>query len=184
MKILISLAMVVSLIFILGCGLIDRAVNKAVDSVAPSGGQAAELWPDVPPMDGLTKVDIELPLPIRLIIQAATKQTMSEAGDQNGSMEFIAFNTTKAAKDVTDFYTIERMKEAGWNAPDAPGCTGNTTDEQSKEVGAFCLFGKQEGDTATMLFVVVAQGDQSQQTNVFYTRVMGDAAKLSHGSSN
>ncbi|MFN8455804.1 MAG: hypothetical protein U0401_14250 [Anaerolineae bacterium] len=184
MKILITVAMVLGLIFTLGCGLIDQALNKAVDSVAPSGGQAAELWPDVPPMEGLTKVDIELPLPVRLIIQAAMQQTMSEAGDKNGSMEFIAFNTSQTAKDVTDFYTIERMKEAGWNAPSAPGCAGNTANDQSKDAGSFCLFGKQEGNTANMLFVVITQGDKSDQTNVFYIRVVGDADKLNQGSSN
>lgn len=184
MKKLIVLAMMLSLVFILGCGLIDRVVNKAVDSVAPSGGQAAELWPDVPSMEGLTKVDIELPLPVRLIIQAAMQQTMSEAGDKNGSMEFIAFNTNKTAKDVTDFYTTERMKEAGWNLPNAPGCSGNTADEQSKDVGSFCLFGKQEGNTANMLFVVITQSDKADQTNVFYIRVVGDADKLNKGSGS
>lgn len=162
----------------LGCGLIDSVVNK----VAPSGNVAADLWSDVPRMEGMTKSDIEMPLPLRLIAQAASQGIMTEAGDSAGSMEFVAFTTDKSPTDVTAFYTVEQMQGAGWNVKDMPGCTSSqdvAQDEKAAvDVGAMCLFAREEGDKGTLLVLLAAQDEQSKQTQLFFTRIAGSISKL------
>lgn len=172
-----ALSLLVAVLAVLGCGLVDSVVNK----VAPAGNVAADLWPDVPRMDGLTKTDIEMPLPLRLIAQAASQGIMTEAGDSSGSMEFVAFTTDKAATDVTAFYSVEQMQGAGWNIKDMPGCTSSSdtsNDQATANVGAMCLFGKEEGDKGTLLVILAAQDDKSQQTQLFFTRIVGSISKL------
>src|SRR5436190_16434323 len=70
----------------------------------PTAGTVSSLWPDVPPFAGATKADLEIPLGARLAIRAAMQ----------GKINFIAFNTTKSAQEVQDFYSKQRMQAAGW----------------------------------------------------------------------
>src|SRR5712692_5909524 len=81
----------------------------------PSAGTVSSLWPDVPPFEGATKADLEIPLAARLIIRTV----------MNGKINFIAFSTSKSAQEVQDFYSNERMKAAGWT-PNEKGCIGDT----------------------------------------------------------
>lgn len=172
-----TLSLFVAVLATLGCGLIDSVVNK----VAPSGNVAADLWPDVPRLEGMTKTDIEMPLPLRLIAQAATQGIMTEAGDSSGSMEFVAFTTDKSPTDVSAFYTAEQMQGAGWNGKDMPGCTTSTdtsNNEAPSDVGVMCLFAKEEGDKGTLLVILATQDDKSKQTQLFFTRIVGSISKL------
>ena len=123
-----------------------------------NAGTVSELWPDVPPFQGATKTEIEIPLGMRLLIRGMTQ----------GKVNFISFRTDKPAQEVKDFYSIERMKAAGWIANDK-GCTGDT--EDTKNHGAVCLFSKKNNGKDEALAIIVAQDEKQPDTNIFYARV-------------
>lgn len=123
-----------------------------------SAGTVSSLWPDVPPFEGATKADIEIPLFARLAIRTAMQ----------GKLNFIAFTTNKSAQEVQNFYSNERMKSAGW-LPGDKGCIGDTEGEKSQ--GVACLFTRKDGVKQEGLAIVVAQDKKTQQTDIFYARV-------------
>lgn len=123
-----------------------------------SAGTVSELWPDVPPFQGATKAELEIPLGVRLLLR----------GMSQGKVNFISFRTDKPAQEVKDFYSVERMKAAGWSANDK-GCTGDT--EDSKNHGAVCLFSRKDGSKEEGLAIIVAQDEKLPETNIFYARI-------------
>ncbi len=123
-----------------------------------SAGTVSELWPDVPPFQGATKAELEIPLGVRLLLR----------GMSQGKVNFISFRTDKPAQEVKDFYSVERMKAAGWSANDK-GCTGDT--EDSKNHGAVCLFSRRDGSKEEGLAIIVAQDEKLPETNIFYARI-------------
>ena len=123
-----------------------------------NAGTVSELWPDVPPFQGATKAEIEIPLGMRLLIRGMTQ----------GKVNFISFRTDKSAEEVKGFYSVERMKAAGWIANDK-GCTGDT--EDTKNHGAVCLFSKKNNGKDEALAIIVAQDEKQPDTNIFYARV-------------
>ena len=123
-----------------------------------NAGTVSELWPDVPPFQGATKAEIEIPLGMRLLIRGMTQ----------GKVNFISFRTDKPAQEVKDFYSIDRMKAAGWIANDK-GCTGDTEDTTNH--GAVCLFSKKNNGKDEALAIIVAQDEKQPDTNIFYARV-------------
>jgi hypothetical protein len=153
-------ASLLALVLILGvaisCKLSERLAGDK------NAGTVSELWPDVPPFQGATKAEVEIPLGVRLLIR----------GMSQGKVNFISFRTDKTAQEVKDFYTNDRMKAAGWLANDK-GCTGDTAD--SKNHGAICFFSKKEAGKEEGLAIVVAQDEKLTETNIFYARI--DATK-------
>jgi hypothetical protein len=123
-----------------------------------NAGTVSELWPDVPPFQGATKAEIEIPLGMRLLIRGMTQ----------GKVNFISFRTDKPAQEVKDFYSVDRMKAAGWIANDK-GCTGDT--EDTKNHGAICLFSKKNNGKDEALAIIVAQDEKLPETNIFYARI-------------
>ena len=123
-----------------------------------NAGTVSELWPDVPPFQGATKAEIEIPLGMRLLIRGMTQ----------GKVNFISFRTDKPAQEVKDFYSVERMKAAGWIANDK-GCTGDTEDTTNH--GAMCLFSKKNNGKDEALAIIVAQDEKQPDTNIFYARL-------------
>ena len=123
-----------------------------------NAGTVSELWPDVPPFQGATKAELEIPLGVRLLLR----------GMSQGKVNFISFRTDKPAQEVKDFYSVERMKAAGWSANDK-GCTGDT--EDSKNHGAVCLFSRRDGSKEEGLAIIVAQDEKLPETNIFYARI-------------
>ena len=123
-----------------------------------SAGTVSELWADVPPFQGATKAELEIPLGVRLLLR----------GMSQGKVNFISFRTDKPAQEVKDFYSVERMKAAGWSANDK-GCTGDT--EDSKNHGAVCLFSRKDGSKEEGLAIIVAQDEKLPETNIFYARI-------------
>jgi hypothetical protein len=123
-----------------------------------NAGTVSELWPDVPPFQGATKTEIEIPLGMRLLIRGMTQ----------GKVNFISFRTDKTAQEVKDFYSNDRMKAAGWAANDK-GCTGDMEDK--KNHGALCLFSRKDGGKEEGLAIVVAQDEKLPETNIFYARI-------------
>jgi hypothetical protein len=123
-----------------------------------NAGTVSQLWPDVPPLEGATKADLEIPLGVRLMIR-----TMAQ-----GKVNFISFRTNKTAQEVKDFYSNDRMKAAGWLANDK-GCTGDT--EDTKNHGAMCLFSRKDQGKDEALAIIVAQDEKLPETNIFYARI-------------
>jgi len=124
----------------------------------PSAGTVSSLWPDVPPLEGATNADLEIPLGARLLIRAAMQ----------GQINFIAFKTNKSAPEVRDFYNKERMKTAGWT-PSEKGCVADTEDQESQ--GAVCLFSRRNGEKQEGLAIIIAQDEKTRETEIFYARV-------------
>ena len=145
-----------ALVLVLGVGLSCKLAERL--SGDKNAGTVSTLWSDVPPFEGATKADLEIPLGARLIIRAMSQ----------GTVNFISFKTNKTAQDVKDFYTNDRMKNAGWT-PHDKGCIGDTEDTQNH--GGICLFEKKAPDKQEMRAIVIAQDEKSPETNIFYARI-------------
>jgi hypothetical protein len=124
----------------------------------PRAGTVSSLWPDVPPLAGATKADLEIPLGPRLAIRALMQ----------GKINFIAFTTDQSATDVQAFYSNERMKAAGWT-PNEKGCVGDTEDKDNH--GALCLYKRKDGTKEEGLAIVLAQDEKTKKTEIFYVRI-------------
>jgi hypothetical protein len=130
----------------------------------PKAGTVSSLWPDVPPLEGATKADLEIPLGARLALRAVMQ----------GKINFISFTTDKSAQDVKDFYSNDRMKAAGWT-PNDKGCIGDSEDEKSH--GAVCLYSRKDTNKEEGLAIIIAQDEKAKKTNLFYARIDVTEAK-------
>ena len=146
------LALVLVLGVAISCKLAERLGGDK------NAGTVSELWPDVPPFQGATKAEVEIPLGVRLLIR----------GMSQGKVNFISFRTDKPAQEVKDFYSNDRMKAAGWLANDK-GCVGDT--EDTKNHGAMCLFSRKDKGKEEALAIIVAQDEKLPETNIFYARI-------------
>ena len=147
------LALALILAVAISCKLSERLAGDK------NAGTVSELWSDVPPFQGATKAELEIPLGVRLLLR----------GMSQGKVNFISFRTDKTAQEVKDFYSVARMKAVGWIASDKEGCTGDT--EDSKNHGAVCLFSRREGGKEEGLAIIVAQDEKLPETNIFYARI-------------
>src|ERR1700741_340291 len=138
-------ASILALTLILGVALSCKLGERLAGD--KKAGTVSTLWADVPPFQGATKSDLEIPLGARLFIR----------GMMQGKVNFISFKTDRPAQEVKDFYSKERMKAAGWNT-DEKGCVGDTDDSQNH--GAVCFFKRKDGDKEEGLAIVVAQDEK------------------------
>ncbi len=146
------LALILIMSVVLSCRMAETLTGGT------TAGTVTTLWSDVPPIEGATKADLEIPLAARLAIRAAMQ----------GRVNFIAFVTSKSAQEVQNFYTKDRMKAAGWT-PSEKGCIGDVEGAESQ--GAVCLFTRKEGGKEEGLAIVVATDSKTKQTQVFYARI-------------
>jgi hypothetical protein len=131
----------------------------------PKGNSVSDLWPDVPRMDGLTKIAIDIPLPVRVAFQGLLKASNQDVK----SLDFITFESTGTAQQVVDFYSLEKMQAAGWNLSDG-GCQGYTPSGGSED-GAICFFAKQtDPQTAVYLLIFIGKDNQTSHTQVYFAR--------------
>jgi len=147
---------ILALILVVAVGLSCRLAERLTGD--PKAGTVSSLWPDVPPLEGATKADLELPLGARLALRAAMQ----------GKINFIAFTTDRSATEVQAFYSKERMRAAGWT-PNEKGCIGDTEDKDNH--GAICFFQRKDGNKEEGLAIVVAQDTKTKQTEIFYARI-------------
>jgi hypothetical protein len=147
------LALILVSAVVLSCRLAERLTGD------PKAGTVSSLWPDVPPLSGATKADLEIPLGARLAIRAMMQ----------GKINFIAFTTDQSASEVQAFYSAERMKAAGWT-PSEKGCIGDTEEDKDNH-GAVCLFKRKDGSKEEGLAIVLAQDEKTKKTEVFYARI-------------
>lgn len=156
-KLVIPIALVMTMFLTTGCGLIGNLIGGG-------GTSASTLWADVPPMEGATpNKELQLPAFARLAVQAMAQ----------GNLEFIAYVTPKTPQEVADFYTPERMAATGWQS-ETGGCQ-SSNDNSGTGGGGLCVFSKTEEGKNTALFIVTAKDDQSPQTQIFYVRAQGAA---------
>ncbi len=143
----------------------------AVPALPGTGAQPtslADLWPDVPRMDGLTlSTDIQAPPFVHVMLTVITKQILGEGQD---SGDWVDFTTPKTPDDVKAFYTPELMAANGWAKSDKSTCL-NGADQGVPQVGAVCFFIKQGGGKQTGLIILAVQDDKTKPTNVFFVRV-------------
>jgi hypothetical protein len=147
------LALILILAVTVSCRLVENLAG------GPKAGTVSSLWPDVPPLAGATKADLEIPLGARLMIRAMMQ----------GKINFIAFTSDQSAPDVQAFYSNDRMKAAGWT-PSEKGCIGNT-DEDKDNQGAVCLYKRKDGNKEEGLAIILAQDEKTKKTEIFYARI-------------
>jgi uncharacterized protein YceK len=157
-----------------GCGVINTITTLTGGSSSGNTKTVSQLWSDVPKMDGLTASQMDMPLPIKLVMQTVLGNLgrLNSAGqDQTtGNIDWIVFTSTKTPDDVRSYYTAELMATNGWQAGDQGGCmTGG--DAGVAQIGALCVFQKQQGSQLTQLAIIAVQDDQTKQTNVFFLRL-------------
>jgi len=145
--------------------------SSAANLLSSKAGTIANLWSDVPKMDGLSKSNLDLPVEAKVMMQGY----FSAASQGQGNLDFIAFTTDQAPSDVVDYYTVDRMSQAGWNANDQIGCSvydAMVTATPGSNGGALCIFAKDEGNNKGALLAIFAAPDnKTTQTDVFFARV-------------
>jgi hypothetical protein len=166
MKTVQKLMIVGVMLSLMGCGMLN-----SLFSTTSGSGTVSNLWSDVPPLQGASKTNLEMPLAFRLMIQAAFK----------GGIDYIAYTTSQSPDEVRSFYSVERMKSNGWQTADLGGnqggeqsCVGDQQGAGSS--GELCLFAKQDGNKDILLAIVVAEDAQTKHADVFYARI--DASKF------
>jgi len=161
----------------LACSVIDTVVNQAVSKAVGGSDNltvVSQLWPDVPRMDGLTPSQMDLPLPVKLLMRAVLGNLgrLNKPGEDQttGNIDWIVFTTTKTSDDVKNFYTNAQMTAQGWQASQNSTCVSGS-EQGITQVGVFCAFQKHSSDQETDLLIVAAPDDQTKQTNVFFLRL-------------
>ena len=128
----------------------------------------SSLWSDVPKMDGLSSSELEMPLTVKLLMRTALNQIGGRGGKDTG--DWIVFQTTRTADDVTTFYSNDRMAANGWDKSDKSTCLKGS-ELGFPQAGTVCLFSKSAGGKDIALMILPAQGEKAGQVNVFFLRV-------------
>ena len=154
-KKVVTFALALAMMMTMACGAISNLIGGG------TAGTVNDLWADVPPMDGRTKANLQLPLAAQIGLNAALQ----------GKFNFIAFTTKKLPTDAQAFYTKDRMRAAGW-AADSPGCSLSTS--QGVTNGGICIFTKTQGNKNIALAVFMAKEDATKDLQLFFARVEDD----------
>lgn len=151
----------------LACSL--SGLIPGVGGSSSGAGTVTDLWPDVPKMDGITILQQDIPLEIRLVVQTF----FAAASGNQGSINFIAYSTDKTPADVVAYYSTDRMKSAGWDSTNQTGCIADTSSSTpTNSQGGMCLFGKTAKDnTGTLLAIVPSVDSTTKKTDIFFARI-------------
>ncbi len=162
---------------LLACSVIDTVVNQAASKAVGGSDNLtviSQLWSDVPRMDGLTPSQMDLPLPVKLLMRAVLGNLgrLNKPGENQttGNIDWIVFTTAKTSDDVKNFYTNARMTAQGWQASQNSTCVSGSA-QGVAQVGVFCAFRKRAGSQESDLLIVAASDDQTKQTDVFFLRL-------------
>jgi len=158
---------------ILACGITNTVTDEVTggDSFKP----AAELWSDVPRMDGLEPSELEdLPLPVKLLMRTMIGnlgRLNAEGEDQTtGNIDWISYNRGGTPEDVSAFYTPELMAGNAWETDSGSACASGSATGLA-ESGVFCSFTKTENGTDKLLAIIATQEDASKPTGIFFLRL-------------
>lgn len=161
------------LVALLAAAFAVSGCDMAKNIMGQNSGTVSDLWSDVPPLPDATKANINIPLPMQILIQGFIQAANADSSNDTklDKFDFIAYQTNQTPAQVAEFYTADKMKAAGWNSDDTPGCTSGTDSSGNAGAAGFCVFGKKgEGDKATVLMIVPYQEDASKQTQIFFIR--------------
>lgn len=163
----------VPLLAILAC----NPLGSVVDKVTGGDGNmrtVSQLWSDVPRMDGMTPSDMDMPLPIKLVMRTVIGNLglLNKEGEDRttGNIDWIVFTSAKTPTDVQNFYTNQRMKASGWEVSKESTCVSGS-EQGMAQVGVLCGFVKQSGNQETGLLIIAAPDDQTKETDVFFLRL-------------
>lgn len=130
----------------------------------------AELWSDVPPMEGMTTSShIEMPLALKVLARPILDGMMRGVNDgaDPGHWDWTSYTVPgKTTADVEAFYTSERMGSHGWK-PEG-GCMNSPN--SSNDQATFCAFQKQEGNQKTGVLVIAANDKEHNAVSIFFIR--------------
>lgn len=148
--------------------------------------KVADLWGDVPRMDGLTSSEEELPVFVHLLIRTALNNLyrLNKEGEDKtpATGDWAAFTTPKTADDVKNFYSYERMSTAGsWDKSDKSTCLDG---KQYGFSGVACFFKKTANNRGIGLMIVASQDEAKKQTSVFFVRVETDETPNANKPTN
>jgi len=139
--------------------------ERALDTKAGDMKRVAQLWSDVPPMEGMTSSpETEMPLAIRAIARPFLDVLMrglnngKEAGHWDVAFYVVGGKTTR---DVEAFYVPARMGKYGWQPQG--GCANVTQ-------ATFCSFQKQQGDQGSGLLIIAANDDEHKAAALYFIR--------------
>jgi hypothetical protein len=153
-------ALAALLSFMFACSAVN---NIPIPGIGGGGAKnVAELWNDVPKLDGATKSNIEMPTTVSVAISALT----------GSKFDFVVYKTSLQPTQITDFYSIETMKPLGWKE-DSTGCkAAAASTKEGDKGGGFCEFRKTQDGKQSLLVIVMTQNDGSNDTSVFYARAI------------
>jgi uncharacterized protein YceK len=156
-----------------GCGVINT-ITTLTGGNSGNTKTVSELWSDVPKMDGLTPSQMDMPLPIKLVMRTVVGNLgrLNSAGqDQTtGNIDWIVFTSAKTPDDVKSFYTADRMATNGWQMGNQSSCMSGG-EAGVAQIGTLCVFEKQQGSQQTQLAVIAFEDDQAKQMDVFFLRL-------------
>lgn len=177
--ILIGCAVFIVIAGIVAAGIAWWGYHKAKTYVEKETGgdsmKVAQLWPDVPRMDGMDQSNqIDMPIALKLVAKPFMNTMMRGVnnGKEAGSWDWTAFSLPgKTPTDLQAFYTAERMQTNGWKqeggcSPLSAGPSGQAT---------MCAFQKQEGQKATGLIIIAADDQEHKAASIFFIRQEGTA---------
>jgi hypothetical protein len=154
---IIAMLLAATMLFTMACGALNTVTNLATGGGA---GTVSDLWSDVPPMDGATKADLQLPVFATLLIK-----TMAQ-----GKADFIAYTIAKTADDVGKFYTPELMKANGWEAVGGTNACNTMKDDKGNGF-TMCSFSKKSDGKENILAIIAAPDEATKKTSIFYVRI-------------
>jgi len=165
---------------LIGCGTI-----KTLKGGNDGFSRTAELWSDVPRMDGLSPSDLEPPIFVKLLMRTALNQVIGRGGNDTG--DWIAFDSARTPDDVRVFYNNQRMAEAGWDPSEKSTCVSGS-EYGAPDVGMVCLFVRHTSDKDIGLMIIPARAEKGGQINVWFVRVESPIDKsgpiAKHDNSN
>jgi hypothetical protein len=174
-KVLLSIPFAVLLFAALSCSTITDRITKKV--IGDDVGRTNQLWTDVPQMDGLAISDMEMPIPMKIVMRTVLNN-LWRANKENEdrtpvSGDWIVFTTNATPEDIQNYYTNERMTSFGqWEPSKERSCL----DGKAKGIeGVLCVFQKVSNKRELGLAIIAKRDDETKQTNVFFLRLEQDA---------
>jgi hypothetical protein len=151
-----------ALIVLIALALTSMACGMLNTITGGSGAEVAELWTDVPKLEGATKTAAEVPPAVRLLASQAL----------GAKFDFVVYKATQTPDEVKAFYSKERMQGLGWNSDG--GCTSISADTAggSSPGGGFCTFTRVEDGKTSTLLIAITQSDNSKEAQLIYLRAI------------
>jgi hypothetical protein len=144
-----------------------KAKSYAEEALQTNGEMktVAQLWHDVPPMEGMTHSDqTEMPLALRALARPFLNGVMRglNNGNEAGHWDVAFFLVNgKTTHDVEAFYVPDRMGKYGWQQQGRCASMNQTT---------FCSCQKKEGDKGTGLLIIAADDQQHKSAALYFIR--------------